>query len=174
MKIIVFATILLAMTGCASTSRTKPGETLAEFKIAGGDVVQHPMRAGMPLPAESRHYRMNVAGIIAKDGTLIWSFGFAAKNVAVPTRVTVEQVYPNSQSIEIVSDNNPALRNGGWIGQSKPVAIDQTALPWLYESGESTFVFRVTAEVNGELPDVMLQPSIINDRAKQIYRSVAK
>ncbi len=153
-----------------------------DFMVDDGSVISLPIAAGGPLPAEKEGYKVMGAGTMTEikkgnpeQSELKWHFSFVTQLAPKIERVMVEMVSPSGELTSVVNDQAPVLINSGtWVGQSKPSAMSQKALPWLYMSGDSTFLFKFTIFEAGKAPVVLYQPSITTQGVKKIYINLIK
>ena len=153
-----------------------------DFVVDGGKVISLPIAAGGPMPAEKEGYKVTGAGTMTEikkgdpeQSELTWHFSFKTKSAVKIDRVMVELVSPSGELKSVVNDQAPALvQNNLWLGKSKPSPMTQKALPWLYKSGDSTFLFKFTIFEAGKDSVVLYQPSTTDNNVKKIYLSQLK
>lgn len=172
----------LLMAACA-TGTTYLGRSVTEtpFKVDGGQTVMLPMTNAGALPAETEQFKIEMAGVHAaltagqpEQSKLTWVFSTLVKKREPIEFVTVERVTEEGELIPLVDDRTVALKNSSWVGRSKSQDMSSTSSPWLYQQGDSKFLFKFTLRVAGKAPVVMYQPSLIGRQAKAIYLDVIR
>ncbi|MFA7292948.1 MAG: hypothetical protein WC023_11965 [Rhodocyclaceae bacterium] len=146
------------------------------FKVDGGRTIMLPMTNVGALPGENDLYKVEVAGVNAQlapgqpdQSTLTWVFSALIKNSVPIESVTVERVAENGDLAPLVDDRAVSLKAQSWLGHAAPQPVTQDSVPWLYRSGNSSFLFKFTVRVAGEPPSVIYQPSLISHQVKTIY-----
>lgn len=150
------------------------------FSIAGGQSVTLPMTVAGPIPAENDTYKIEVAGFSvgpskekSSETQLTWGFALSAKKSVNLKQVLVEQVSPGDVEKKMLKDTSASLKNGMWRGSAEPVPLNENETPWLYESGSSTFIFKITIQAEGQNDVVLYQPSTFPQQSKEIFRNMA-
>ena len=168
--------LLLAMAGCESP-RTHMGQRVidAPFPIAGGQTLMLPVTAGGTVPAENDKVKIQVAGFVTgpsksipQGRTLTWIFSFTLKTSQPVEQVTVEEVAPGDPAVLMVRDEAPKLDRNDWSGRTAAIEMSPQALPWLYSPSTSVFVYKFTIKIQGELAQVLYQPTGYSAAAKQM------
>ena len=176
MKFSAFAVALLVsvLAGCAMHNGLV--KTEVAFKVDGGKTIALPMTRAGAVPTEYDQYKINGAGILAalKKGSsekseIIWSFSFETKSSKQIESVAIEQVSSTGELDFMVQDKSPALKDGLWIGKSKPYSMSNAESLWLYSDTDSTFLFKFTITERGGSHIVMYQPSLITKGSKAVY-----
>jgi len=170
--------LIMFVAGCASNTKnnTYMGYQVfyKNYQIANDEIISLPITKAGPIPAEDKSYKIEVAGIMTGPSkkeigksSLVFGFSFSIKKSNQLSRVLVEQVYPAKQSIVLIEDNNPKNENKSWSNRTAPIEINKSNLPWFYEKGTTTFVFKITIEsANGEIT-TLYQPSSFFEQAKE-------
>jgi hypothetical protein len=176
MKLSTIAVAFLAsgLTGCAMHNGFV--KTEVAFKVDGGRTIVLPMTRAGAVPTENDQYKISGAGLLAalkigspEKSEIIWSFSFESRSGKEIESVAIEKVSATGELDLMVQDQSPALKNGLWIGKSKPYSMSNAESPWLYSDTDSTFLFKFTiTEREGE-HIVMYQPSLITKGSKTIY-----
>lgn len=176
MKLSTSAVALLVsvLAGCAMHNGFVTTEV--PFKVDGGKTITLPMTRAGAVPSENDRYKINGAGILAalKKGSpekseIVWSFSFETKSGKQIESVAIEQVGSTGELDLMVQDKSPVLKNGLWIGKSKPYSMSNAESPWLYSDNDSTFLFKFTITERGGAHIVMYQPSLITKGSKTVY-----
>ncbi|MBI2308175.1 MAG: hypothetical protein HYU78_12815 [Rhodocyclales bacterium] len=169
--------LALLLAACA-TGPTYLGRPVSEmpFRVDGGVVVTLPMTSAGALPAENAQYRIEMAGLHAalspgqpEQSQLTWGFSFRIKQAETVESVSVERVTEAGELLPVVEDRVAAVKDGSWIGRSRPQEMTRAASPWLYQPLDSTFLFKFTIRASGKVPTVLYQPSLISRQAKAAY-----
>jgi hypothetical protein len=150
--------VLLTCVAIAAYAKTK------EFTISGGGKIKAEFQHGMPLPAEKGGIKIEAAAFMFGDNKLTFAFGFTTTKKL--QKVVVEDVTA-SVATTLVEDRTPTLDEAYWKGEASPLAISKSTVPWLYERGDTTKVFRFTVTLAGEVqPVVLYQPSVYSNGTK--------
>lgn len=159
--------LALIFSGAAAHGRTK------EYTILGGQTIKAEVRDGMPLPAQKAGVVIEGAGFALGEGKLIWSFDFTSQTT--PTRVVIEDVSGQNAQL-LVNDATPKLDGDHhWSGEAAPLVLSRKDCPWLFESGDTTKVFRFSVTLLGKSePVVIFQPAIYSAETKQQIRQMAQ
>jgi hypothetical protein len=143
-----------------------------EYTILGDQKVSAKVQDGMPLPQEKSGITVEGAGFALGEGKLIWGFDFTSKKA--PTRVVIEDV-SGKNAVVLVDDSSPELKDHSWSGNATPLSLSKSDCPWLFESGDTTKVFRFTITLKGKSePVVIYQPAVYPEAAKQQLRQMAQ
>lgn len=178
MKRFVFAILALTILAGCATGPTYMGHPVhqATFKVDAGKTISLPVTRAGALPAENEHYKIEFAGFSASvkkgnpaESELVWGFGLTAKSAIELASVTIEVVTTNGELERVVEDRTPALKGKRWTGRMPPLPMTREAVPWLYEKGNSTFVFKFTIQAKDGSSAVLYQPSVISSGAKSMY-----
>jgi len=159
MKTLIFALALLAVP---ATSRA----ATQEFTILGDQKIKAEVKKGVPLPAEKNGVRIEAAAFRTGGDGL--EFGFMLTTRRAPSKIVVEDV-SGSHPVLMVEDLAPVLKKDLWLGVAKAMPITAAAVPWLFERGSTSKVFRFTvtlADTKEVL--VLLQPAVYSADAKQV------
>ena len=169
--------LVSVLAGCAMHNGFV--KTEVEFKADDGKTISLPMTRAGAVPTENDQYKIIGAGILAalRKGSpdkseIIWSFSFETKSVKQVERVAIELVRSSGELDVMVQDKSPALKNGLWIGKSKPYSMSKSESPWLYSDADSTFLFKFTITQRGGVDVVMYQPSLITKGSKTVYLKI--
>jgi hypothetical protein len=182
MKRTVALLAVVAVVSGGASGRTYMGYPVTDmpFKLAGGQIVNLPVTDDGPLPAENYLVKIEVAGFSlmpadsAATSTLTWTFAFKSKRGMKLEAVTVEQVYPDTVGVELVKDTTPSMTDRTWHGDAEPLPMTAGSTQWLFESGRSTFVFKITIKAKGFDPVVLYQPSWFGEESKRTFRKILK
>ncbi|MES2027179.1 MAG: hypothetical protein V4448_16640 [Pseudomonadota bacterium] len=181
MKYLVSAALTAAILAGCAVAPTYRGQVVQQvpFKIDDGTSLSLPMVRGGALPAENDEYKIDGAGYMgslkagsASQSEIQQTFSIVVKKNAELEYVRIEQVDTDGGLQLVVQDNQPVLKNKNWVGKTKPVPATRDASPWLYSSGNSTFLFKFTIKAKGSAAIVMYQPSLFNRETKAVYLRV--
>lgn len=143
-----------------------------EFTILDGKKVTADMSNGLPRPAEKDGIKIEVAAFMIQEGQLIYTFGFTTEKKV--QKVTVEEV-SGSRAIPLVADTSPELENAYWKGDAKPLPLNKSGVPWIFEKGDTVKVFRFSVTLAGAAaPIVLHQPAIYGAAAKTQLQQLAQ
>jgi hypothetical protein len=161
------------------TDRMPPGVGPERARLNGGEDegVHHPRPSDDPrrgetrhaLPAEKDGVRIEAAAFRTGDDGLEFCFLFTTRRA--PVNVLVEDV-TGGTPITLVDDPTPVLDKGAWEGIAKTRPITPAGVPWMFEDGDTTMVFRFTVTLPGRKdPTVLYQPAVYSAATKRILRS---
>lgn len=159
---------LVLLLCLATAAHAKP----KEFTILGGQKVLAEVAKGMPLPAEKDGIKIEAAAFMIRDGKLIYTFGFDTKTT--PRKVVVEDVSGRS-AVVLVEDTAPVVKEDYWLGNAPPLPFSRDGVPWVFERGDTTKVFRFTVALpDREQPVVLYQPAIYASATKKQLQKMAR
>ena len=165
MKIVRYLVLLLCIAA-AIHAKSK------EFTILGKQKIQAEVKRGVPLPAEKGGVRIESAAFRIGDAGL--QFGFIIRARRPLSKILVEEVSGRSPVV-MVEDPAPAFKGDRWLGMAKPQPLTPATLPWLFEHGDTTKVFRFSVLfADTSEPLVLFQPAIYSAKLKQITRDSRK
>lgn len=143
-----------------------------EFTILGGEKIKAEVERGMPLPAEKDGIKIEVAAFMIGDGKLVFTFGIDTKKT--PKKVVVEDVSGRSPVV-LVEDDAPVAQKDYWRGDATPLPLSKSGVPWVFERGDTTKVFRFTVTLpDREQPVVLYQPAIYAAATKKQLQKMAR
>ena len=126
----------------------------------------------MPVPAKKDGVTIQVAGFALEEQSLVFTFGF--ESTVKLEKVVVEDV-SGTTAVVLVKDPAPTPKSGYWKGDASPLPLNKTAIPWLWEKGDTTKIFRFTISVVGRAePIEIFQPAIYSGRTKKQLQQFAK
>jgi hypothetical protein len=164
----VTARYLVLLLCFAAAAHAKP----KEFTILGDQKIMAEVERGMPLPAEKDGIKIEAAAFVIGDGKLIFTFGFDTR--ATPKKVVVEDV-SGSSAVVLVDDIAPEVKKNYWLGNASPLPLSKNGVPWVFERGDTTKVFRFTVALpDREQPVVLYQPAIYVGATKKQLQKMAR
>jgi hypothetical protein len=165
---------VVLISGCTLSCRVMAQIIEVPFHIAGGRVLQLPVTDGGPIPAEKNGIKIQVAGFVIGPSAsnpavpaLTWRFAFSAKTDQQLEQVVVEEVGTSDSAKLMLSDNQPQLEKGSWVGGSETIKADPSTTPWLYSNAPSIFVFKFSIKAQGMPVQILYQPSWFSAQAKK-------
>ena len=180
-KLVVPFCLLAILEGCSvPQARSIQGTSYVSFTIAGGQSVSLPVNDAGAIPAENEFAKILAAGFTIspstgneKQAALAWAFDFEAKpTLSRIEMVRVEEVWPSKVPVTLVEDKSPALNDGVWSGNAKPVPANRIETPWLFADDASFYVFRFTIVPTGKPPFVLYQLAWFPASAKQVFQTI--
>ncbi len=161
-------TIIILFLALTVATFAKP----KEFTILGGQKIKAEVENGMPKGAEGSGIAVKAAAFMIGEGKLIFTFGFTAPDDL--QRVTIEDV-SGKEAVVLVDDQKPKLNNMYWMGNATPLPLSKAGVPWVFERGDTTKVFRITANLASRPePVVLFQPAIYPSATKKQLQQLAK
>jgi hypothetical protein len=138
----------------ASSPRVLMPTTGTELTLGDGTKIRHSMVGGLPDATNNAWVRM-LAGFgtgIPKDGGPIsfrhnWALQIKQGDLA---EITITDV-TGPRFVTLLHETAPAHPNGQWEGASTEVQMGPNTTPWLYQPGDTLFIYQVTLRfANGE------------------------
>jgi len=163
MKALVFLLALIT-TAAADEIRT--------IKVATGELVVHPFRNGVPLPAESKWTVCQGAGpaFVPEGGRhrINWNVILKAKGTPAELRDVVRATVQEVAGADAtpIFDDPPKPTDTGLIILAPALIVSRENYPWLYSSEPTLFVFRVML-FKAAQEDKLLQPVVIGTDIKR-------
>lgn len=159
--------VFLQSQGLYSQAKT------VSVEISGNRTITIPTKDGMPLPAEDKNIKIQVAGLGTGPDktdptkrTIFWIFGFTQKQGPKITEVKIEEVYADKPDRLVTTDESPTLEKNDWSAHTESIAISESTTPWLFEPKNSTFIFRFSVQFEGGSQSVLYQMSTFPAQAK--------
>ena len=141
--------------------------------ISGNRTITVAMKDGMPLPAEDKNIKIQVAGLGSgpdkadpSKRAIFWIFGFTQKDGPKISEVKIEEVYTEKSDRPVTTEGAPTWKKNDWSAHTEPVVISESTTPWIYEPKNSVFMFRFTIQFEGGSQSVLHQLSIFPAQAK--------
>jgi hypothetical protein len=143
-----------------------------EFTVLGGQKIKAEVENGMPVPAEKNGLKVQAAAFMIGGGNLIFTFGFTTKNEL--KKVVVEDV-TGATALPLVDDASPTLKKDYWMGNAAPLPLSKSGVPWVFERGDTTRIFRFTVTMDGQAePVVLYQPAVYPAATKKQLQQMAR
>ena len=146
------------------------------FKIAGGKTVKVKISDQGALPAENEKIKITATAVIVspsrenkKVPALVWSFGLVSKTKEEIAKITVENVFPSDPEVLLVTDNQPKMKDGAWIGQIENGEPESNSNAWLKTKKLSAFVFKFSVTFVGGEETTLYQLSAFGENDKQFF-----
>lgn len=151
------------------------------FKIAGGKTINVKISDQGAVSAENEKIKITATAVLVGPSreskampALIWSFGLASKTNDEISKITVENVFPNDPAALLVTDNQPKLKNGAWIGQIENGDPRGNFNVWLKTKKLSVFIFKFSITFKGGEETTLYQLSIFSEDDKQFFLQAAE
>ena len=158
--------ILLLCLATAALAKPK------EFTILGGEKITAEVERGVPLPVAKDGIKIEAAAFMIGDGQLVFTFGFDTKQT--PRKIVVEDV-SGTAPVVLVADSAPVVQEDYWRGDAAPLPLSKSGVPWVFERGDTTKVFRFTVTLpDREQPVVLYQPAIYAGATKKQLQKLAR
>ena len=170
---VLMATVLLHPTlGICQTTNIQE----VPFKIAGGKTVTVKISDQGAIPAENEKIKITATTVLVgpsseskKIPALVWSFGLSSKTTDEISRITVENVFPSDPAALLVTDNQPKLKDGAWIGRIENGEPESNNNAWLKTKKLSAFVFKFTVTFKSGEETALYQLSAFNESDKTFF-----
>jgi hypothetical protein len=163
----ISAAAILLLGGCAHRPLTESiavsgGQNLAFTRVGAGFV-----------KAENERFVVDEAGLTTyrTEGKnfVRWQFALMPKQETGPREVRIEDV-TNDSPILVLEDRAPRIDERRWSRQSALIRANPRSIPWLFEFGRTTRVFRITVrETNGKT-SILYQAVLFTPKAKKDFR----
>jgi hypothetical protein len=148
-----------------------------EFTILGGQRIQAEVSwGGWPELAKKDGIQIMVADYLGNSGKLWAHFSFTS--ILDLKSVLVEDV-SGRLAVPMAKADGLKLKKTDhgyiWHGDSLSQAITRFNVPWIFERGTSTKVFRFTLTLaSGDSPTVIYQPSFYNEDQKKRWQPLTR
>ena len=166
LPILVAVTVLL-LSGCAHQPMT---ETIA---VSGGQNIRFTRVGAGFVKAENERFVLDEAGLTTyrTEGKnfVRWQFAIMPKEETALRLVRIEDV-TNDRPVLILEDRAPQIDERRWSRQSDLIRANTRSIPWLFEFGRTTRVFRIKVrETNGKT-SILYQAVLFTPKAKKDFR----
>jgi len=166
-KLQISAAILLLLGGCA---HQPTAETIA---VAGGQNLTFTRVGAGFVKAENERLVIDEAGLTTyrTEGKnfVRWQFAILPKQETGLELVRIEDVTGDKPGL-ILEDRAPQIDERRWSRQSDLIRATPRSIPWLFEFGRTTRVFRIIVrETNGKTT-VLYQAVLFTPKAKKDFR----
>jgi len=169
----VLRKIIIAILTTISISAFSQDQRI-KLPVFGQDKIEIVFNNGLPLPAEDKNIKIEVAGLGAgADKTeptkrsIFWIFGFTQKNDSKVTRIQIEELFQGKPARLVIVDGMPEIKNKQWSWSGEKLIISNETTPWLYDSKTSGFLFRFTIQFENGNQTILHQLSVISPQAKK-------
>jgi hypothetical protein len=164
---ILVAVAIFLLSGCAHQPMT---ETIA---VSGGQNLRFTRVGAGFVKAENEHFVLDEAGLTTyrTEGKnfVRWQFAIMPKEETALRLVRIEDV-TNDKPVLILEDRAPQIDERRWSRQSDLIRANTRSIPWLFEFGRTTRVFRITVrETNGKT-SILYQAVLFTPKAKKDFR----
>ncbi len=146
-----------------------------KFSYRGREVLSQQMLGAVPARVSKEGIEVQIAGVSLDGDNLTFNFGLASQSK--PVGVVVEDV-SSATAIRLVeqypSANTTLGEDGRWVwfGQGGQKVLDRETTGWIFEDGESSFVFRFFVELDGGGTVEIFQPAVFSKEFKAKIRGV--
>jgi hypothetical protein len=166
LRISTMATMLL-LGGCAHQPMT---DTIA---VSGGQNLSFTRVGAGFVKAENERLVVDEAGLTTyrTEGKnfVRWQFVILPKEETALRLVRIEDV-TDDKPVLILEDRAPQIDERRWSRQSDLVHADTRAIPWLFESGRTIRVFRITVRERNGKTSTLYQAVLFTPKAKKDFR----
>jgi hypothetical protein len=158
---------LLLLSGCAHEPMT---ETVP---VSGGQYLTFTRVGPGFVKAENDRFVVDESGltIYRTEGKnfVRWQFALMPKHETVIELIKIEDV-TEDHPIPILEDRAPLIEERRWARQSGLIRANPHSIPWLFEFGRTTRVFRITIKERTGRTSVLYQPVLFTSKAKKDFR----
>jgi hypothetical protein len=163
----ISAAAILLLGGCAHQPLTE------SIPVSGGQNLTFTRVGTGFVKAENERFVVDEAGLTTyrTEGKnfVRWQFAIMPKRETALRVVRIEDVSDNSPVL-VLEDRAPRIDERRWSRQSDLVHADTRSIPWLFEFGRTTRVFRISVrETNGKT-SVLYQAVLFTPKAKKDFR----
>jgi hypothetical protein len=142
--------------------------------ILDGQKISVAWNGDQPDLVKDGDVRIITAGVGVRGGKLFHEFAFLYSQAAKISKVLVEDVTGN-MPVVMVEVASPVLEEKRWYAETKPLALKKDLLPWVFQRGDTTKVYRFTISLENESkPMVIYQAAIFSAGAKSMFVSAAR
>jgi hypothetical protein len=166
LRISAVAAILL-LGGCTHQPMTEA------VTVSGGQNLRFTRLGTGFVKAESDRFVVDEAGLTTyrTEGKnfVRWQFAILPKEESALQRIKIEDV-TGENPVLVLDDRAPVVEERRWTRQSDLTRASPRSIPWLFEFGRTTRVFRITIrETNGKT-SILYQPVLFTPKAKRDFR----
>lgn len=139
----------------ASSPRVIMPSTGTELTLGDGTKIRHSIVDGVPDGTNNQWVQMQAGfgnNIPADDGPVLFrhNWGLQIKQGDL-AEITITDV-TGPRFVTLLHETAPAHPNGRWVGVSPEIQMGSATTPWLYQPGDTLFIYRVTLRfANGEV-----------------------
>ncbi|HEX3445721.1 MAG TPA: hypothetical protein VHS80_13480 [Chthoniobacterales bacterium] len=166
-KLRISAAAILLLNGCAHQPMT---ETIA---VSGGQNLTFTRVGAGFVKAENEHFVVDEAGLTTyrTEGKnfVRWQFAILPKQESAIHLVRIDDV-TGDKPVLILEDSAPRIDERRWSRQSGLIRADKRSIPWLFEFGRTTRVFRITVRDSNGKASVVHQAVLFTPKAKKDFR----
>ena len=166
-KLQISAAILLLLGGCA---HQPTAETIA---VAGGQNLTFTRVGAGFVKAENERLVIDEAGLTTyrTEGKnfVRWQFAILPKQGTGLELVRIEDVTGDKPGW-ILEDRAPQIDERRWSRQSDLIRATPHSIPWLFEFGRTTRVFRIIVRESNGKTSVLYQAVLFTPKAKKDFR----
>jgi hypothetical protein len=175
--VLIAAVLMLPRLGICQNTNVQE----MPFKIAGGKTINVKISDQGAVSAENEKIKITATAVLVGPSreskaipALIWSFGLTSKTKEEISKITVENVFPSDPAALLVTDNQPKLKDGAWIGQVVNGEPESNNNAWLKTKKFSAFVFRFSVTFVGGEETTLYQLSAFSEDDKQFFLQAAE
>lgn len=173
--------MITSLTTACGIKMAPNGQVISDvsFEVEKDRTISLPMTRSGAMPSETQDYKIIGADYSAAlkkgdpaESGFTMNFLFRSKTSKELEFVVIDQVFAGGKLVRVLEDKSPVLNKGTWMGKSASVSAEKSASPWLYEKGNSTFLFKFTIKAKHEEGVEIYQPSLFSKETKAIYLSI--
>jgi hypothetical protein len=143
------------------------------IRVSGGQNLTFTRVGAGFVKAENGRFVIDEAGLTTyrTEGKnfVRWQFAIMPKRETALRVVRIEDVTDDSP-ILVLEDRAPRIDERRWSRQSALIRANPRSIPWLFEFGRTTRVFRITVrETNGKT-SILYQAVLFTPKAKKDFR----
>jgi hypothetical protein len=98
-----------------------------------------------------------------------WQFAIMPKEQTALRLVRIEDV-TDDRPVLILEDRAPRIDERRWSRQSNLIRANTRSIPWLFEFGRTTRVFRITVRETNGRTSILYQAVLFTSKAKKDFR----
>ena len=157
-------------------SRAAAGEV--SIRISNGETVRLAKTADTFDRAENDRVRVATSGLFddRERGRIFmrWLFTIQFKQPVIVRNVKIEDV-TDSKPVLLIENDAPSVTAGLWTGRGNAIPFDAKYLPWFFQRGDSTRVFRIVSrEKSGRSYELYQGARLSADKKNLMWKAITQ
>jgi hypothetical protein len=164
---IATAVVVLLLMGCARQPTTEA------VTVSGGRNLRFTRLGAGFVRAESDRFVVDETGLTTyrTEGKnfVRWQFAILPKEEPALQRIKIEDV-TDENPVLVLDDRAPVVEERLWTRQSDLIRASPRSIPWLFNFGRTTRVFRITIRETSGKTSILYQAVLFTPKAKKDFR----
>jgi hypothetical protein len=164
--------LFFALIACILSATFGLNASPKEFTILGNQKIVCEVDDQTPSLAEKDGIKVRQPAFVAREGE--FAYQFAVETAMSVKKIVIEEVSDSTARV-LIEDFAPRIDSGYWMGVTTPIGLSKQSLPWIYERGDTTRVFKFTISISDKSDPIILhQPVVWKLAAKKYLKKLAK